>query len=269
MAAALLARRLFLYTGTDMALTWAERRRAYVIGGVALVALTALSGIAFAVLYEAPSCMDRKQNQDEAGVDCGGSCAYLCTAQVQPLRTPLVRAIATQSGRTDAVAYIENRNQAAEAKSAAYEVEIYAEGGLLLGKKSGVIDIPARATVPVFVPGVVQGVSAAPQAFVTFTDLKWRTARGEVEPVTVGLVALEDGSSPRVRATVANPSPRATYDRVFVATLYTASGIVIAASQTVVPSIPAAGEAQAVFTWSAPFPEPVARIDVRAQPRLP
>lgn len=250
-------------------MTWAERRRAYVIGGAILVALTILSGIVFAVIYEAPSCMDRKQNQDETGVDCGGSCAYLCAAEVQQLRTPLVRAISTQSGRTDVVAYVENRNQAAEVKGAAYEVEVYAEGGLLLGKKSGVVDIPAHATVPVFVPGVVQGIGSAPQAFITFSDLKWRAARGEVEPVTVGRIELEDGSSPRVRAVVGNPSPRATYDRVFVATLYSASGTVIAASQTVVPSIPALGEGEAIFTWNAPFPEPVTRVDVRAQPRLP
>lgn len=250
-------------------MTWADRRRAYVIGGAVLVALTLLAGIVFAVVYEAPSCSDRKQNQDEAGVDCGGSCAYLCAAQVQPVRAPLVRALATPSGRTDVVAYIENRNQAAEAKGAVYEVEVYGDGGVLLGKKSGTLDIPARATVPVFVPGVVQGVTSAPQAFVTFTDLKWRTARGEIEPVTIGTVTLQDGTSPRVRALVGNPSPRATYDRVFVATLYNAEGIVVAASQTVVPSIPALGESEAVFTWNAPFAEPVTRIEVRAQPRLP
>jgi hypothetical protein len=252
-----------------MALTWAERRRAYVIGGTILVVLTLLSGLVFAVVYEAPSCSDRKQNQDEAGIDCGGSCAYLCDAQVQQLRTPLVRALSTQSGRTDAVAYIENRNQTAEVKQATYEIEIYGDGGVLLGKKSGTVDIPARATIPVFLPGVVPGVTSAPQAFVTFTDLKWRTARGEIEPVTVGSVQLEEGASPRVRTMVGNPSPRATYDRVFIATLYNAQGIAIAASQTVVPNIPAVGEAEAVFTWSAPFTEPVTRVEVRAQPRLP
>lgn len=252
-----------------MALTWAERRRAYVIGGAVLAALTLLAGLVFAIVYEAPSCSDRKQNQDEAGVDCGGSCAYLCEAQVQQLRTPLVRAIATQSGRTDVVAYIENRNQAAEAKQATYEIEVYADGGMLLGKKSGTVDIPARATVPVFVPGVVPGVTSAPQAFVTFTDLAWRAPRGEIEPVTVGRVELTEGANPRVRTLVGNPSPRATYDRVFVATLYNAEGIAIAASQTVVPSIPATGEAEAIFTWNAPFQEPVTRVEVRAQPRLP
>lgn len=252
-----------------MAFTWADRRRFMIIGGASLVALTLLAGLGIAIVYEAPSCMDLKQNQDEEGVDCGGSCALLCATQVQQLRPTLARALPTSFGRTDAVVYVENRNQDAEAKGAKYEIEVFDEAGVLLGAKTGTIDIPARATVPIFVPGVVQGVTAAPRAFVTFTDIPWRMARGETEPLVVGRTDLADGESPRITVTVENPSPHTTHDRVLVATVFNASGIAIAASQTIVPSVPGLGSSEAVFTWNAPFPEPAARVEVRAQPRLP
>lgn len=252
-----------------MALTWADRRRAYLFGGVGAIGLMLVAAVAFSIMYEAPSCRDFTQNQDEAGVDCGGSCAYLCASQVQKLPPPEVRAISTASGRTDVVAYIENRNQGAEAKDAAFDVEVYSESGELLGKRSVRMDLPARTIVPVFVPGVVAGVTAAPKALVAFTDLKWRFARGEIEPVVIGRVDLADGLTPRVTAVVSNPSPAATHDRVLVASVYNSSGTIIAASQTVLSTIPALGERTAIFTWNAPFPEAAARVEVRAQPRLP
>ena len=252
-----------------MALTWATRRRVMIYGGAALVALTLLAGVVIAVVYEAPSCSDGKQNQGEAGVDCGGSCAYLCESQVQELRTPLVRALPTATGRTDVVAYIENRNQNAEAKDVRYTIEVYADGGVRIGSQTGTVDVPARATVPVFVPGVVSGISTAPQAFITFENLRWRNARGEAEPLSVGSTELLSGDAPRVRAVIENPGPQATYNRTVVATVFDASGRAIAASQTVLRSVPAGGNAEAIFTWTAPFPEAAARVEVRAVPELP
>lgn len=240
-----------------------------IIGGAALIALVLIAGIVIAIVYETPSCSDGKQNQDEVGIDCGGSCAYLCESQVQTVRTPLVRAISSPLGRTDVVAYVENRNQEAEAKNASYVVEVFGEGGALLGMRTGMIDLPARSVVPLFIPGIVLGIASSPQVFITFDGISWRIARGEEEPLRIGRATIVEGASPRVSALVENMVAEPTYDRTIIATVFGANDTVIGASQTVLKSIPALGSAEAVFTWTSPFPEPIVRVEVRAQPRLP
>lgn len=265
-----LVRRLFLYTDTHMALTWADKRRLYVIGGAVVIGIMLLAALGISALYEAPSCMDRKQNQDESGIDCGGSCAYLCKNEVQEPRVSFARAIANGNGRTDVIAYIENRNQSAEAKGARYEVEVFDEAGELLGKREGTIDLPPRSTVTLFVPGIYLGIGASPRAFVSFEeDLKWRNARGASEAITVTNADLILGEKPRVNAALTNISPTAVYNRTLIATVFDAGGVAIAASQTVVREIEGRGTEDAVFTWNEPFQGTAVRVEVMSVPLLP
>lgn len=251
-----------------MALDWAGKRRFYIIGGVSLVALMLLSGIVIAVMYEAPSCMDGKQNQDESGIDCGGSCAYLCSAEVDPARVSFARALTNLSGRTDFIAYVENRNAIAEAKSAQYVAEIFDAQGRLLGSKEGIVDLPARAIVPVFIPGV--GAGSAARAFLTIAETtKWRIPTDKKEPLTVGTVSMIPGDKARVTAPIENLSPRDEFDRTVIAVVFNANGEAVAATQTVLRVVSAFGKADAVFSWNEPFPEGATRAEVRVAPRLP
>lgn len=252
-----------------MALSWADKRRFYIIGGAVLIGLTLLLGVVFAVIYKVPSCADGKQNQDESGVDCGGSCQYLCNAEVEEPRVTFARAITT-NGRTDVIAYVENRNRSAEAKSASYAVEVFSEDGTLLGTRKGMLDLPARTTIPVFVPGVAAGTAFAPRAFISFEeDMKWRNVRDEVATLAVGNASLVPGDRPRVVATISNPSPTAVYDQEVVATVYGLDGLAIAASRTVVRVIDPLASKEAVFTWLDPFPTEATRVEVRVVPELP
>jgi hypothetical protein len=251
-----------------MALTWAGRRQAYILGGAAAAALLLIAGIAFAVVYEAPSCADGKQNQDEAGVDCGGSCAYLCPAGLMEPRVTYVRALSGAGGRTDVVASIENRNRTAEAKDASYRVEVFDAAGALLGAKEGTLDLPAYGSTPLFLAGVVPGVGTAPRAYVSFGEVRFRTARAE-ETLKVSGVEIVPGERPRVRATVSNGAASAAYERALVATVFAADGSVIAASRTVLRQVPAFGTSEAVFTWAEAFPESAVRAEVALVPLLP
>lgn len=253
-----------------MALTWADKRRTYIIGGAIALGIMLLSGIGIAVMYEAPSCTDGRQNQDETGIDCGGSCDFLCRNEVQAPRLSFARAVTNGSGRTDVIAYIENRNQDAEAKDAPYTVEVFDESGTLLGKREGRIDLPARSTVALYVPGVYVGIGATPRAFVSFEDdMRWRNARSGETPLAISNITLIPGMLPRVNATVSNAAPSAVYGRILVATVFNSEGVAIAASQTVVREVPGQGSAQAVFTWPEAFMGTAVRVEVTAVPLLP
>lgn len=253
-----------------MALTWGDKRRFVIIASFAALCVLLLSGILIAVLYDAPSCMDGRQNQDETGVDCGGSCAYLCRHEAQDPRLTFARAVTNGSGRTDVIAYVENRNQNAEAKDARYTVEVFDESGALLGKRESMIDLPARSIVALYVPGVYAGIGATPRAFVSFDEgTRWRNARGGESPLAVSGIKLTSGSRPRVDATVTNVAPSPVFNRTLIATVFDADGVAIAASQTVVREVPALGTASAVFTWPEAFSGTPVRVEVISVPVLP
>lgn len=254
-------------------MSWALERRALILTIIGLVALTLVAFIAVATFYEAPTCSDGKQNQDEEGIDCGGSCAYLCSSLVEhPTPTVLfVRALPQVGGRTDVLAYVENKNITSAVKGARYTIELYSENRTLLATQDGVMDIPAGAEVPVYVPYLFSGNQTVGQAFLSFEDasLVWFSA-SPIEPV----IAVEDigiantQTAPRITATIVNKTALPSAKTVFIASVYDARGNVIAASQTVTLPIPAFGSTPAVFTWNAPFTETPARIEVDPVPVL-
>src|SRR3970282_2599305 len=80
----------------------------------------------FFLFYRAPTCFDARQNGDEAGVDCGGSCQLLCGAESLPLLTkgdPRVLTLATSTYQV--VALIGNANATAEIYRARYALKLY------------------------------------------------------------------------------------------------------------------------------------------------
>ncbi len=238
------------------------------MGSAALIGIVLLAGIVIAVVYDAPSCTDLTQNQDETGVDCGGSCAYLCNDTVQAPRVQFARAIENGVGRTDVIAYVENRNAGAEANDAPYTVEVFATDGTPLGMRVGTIDLPARSTTALFVPGVA--AAGGVRAFVSFEDaMRWRTARSGDLPLVVSRIDRVEGDRPRITALLENPAPEAQYNRTIIATVFDVAGEAIAVSQTVVREVPALGTAEAVFTWNAPYRGQGARVEVVTVPELP
>lgn len=252
-----------------MALSWSERRRFLVIGGAALLALVLAGLLAFSFLHKAPSCTDGVQNGDETGIDCGGSCAYVCSVTVEAPRITFARAVAT-GGRTDVIAYVENRNRDEEAKAAAYTVELFDESGRLIGSDEGVLDLPARAIVPLFASSLAPGLAFTPRAFVSFSeDTKWRLMKEARAEPAVSDVVLLTGDNPRVTATVTNPSATGMGERAAVATVFDARGIAIAASRTVTQALAPRGSTQAVFTWPEPFNGEATKVEVRVVPQLP
>ncbi|KND47960.1 MAG: hypothetical protein AB199_04255 [Parcubacteria bacterium C7867-004] len=237
-----------------MNLNWADRRRFWLLGTAAVVFLLLVVGVGIAVMYETPSCMDKKLNQDETGVDCGGSCAYLCSADAEAPRVNFVRGIQNKQGRVDVIAFIENRNESAEAVRAGYTIEVRGEDNLVLAERTGTIDLPARTISPVFIPSIYQGTGVATRTFLTFMEpVKFSRAKERVAP-SVQNITLVPGDRPRLTATLKNSSAETIYNQKVVATIFsTSDNTAVGASQTVVREIPAQGTSEVVFTWNEPF----------------
>jgi hypothetical protein len=236
-----------------------------ILGGIGLVVLIVLAILLFPLVYRAPSCSDKKQNQGEAGVDCGGPCPYLCQAQVEAPVVRFTQAFSPAAGKTDIIAYVDNPNQNAYAKGVSYTLSVYGTDNVLIGRTNGTLELPPASTVPVFIPNLPTGGQEAAHAFLTIDPdaIRWQAGADTRLMPRVGSPSIGGtAENPRVVAALANPYPEPLAGVFVVATVFDASGNVIDASQTVLPAIPAQGASTATFTWNAPFASAPTRVDV-------
>lgn len=245
---------------------WAHKRRFVVISLFAAIVLAIIAIAAFSIFYHTPTCTDKKMNQDETGIDCGGSCSTLCSVGATAVPPATVRFTRTliQSGRTDVIAYVDNANSDAYATNAAMTLEAYkADGSVVTAHVT--VDLAPRTSVPVFIPGVASAGAGIHQAFLTFDagSPMWKRGTAVDAPTTVtNIVTLTPETRPRITATLVNNTARAIYNTTVTATVFDADGTALAASQTVVPTLPPQGTSPMIFTWNEPFTAPVVRVDM-------
>lgn len=241
---------------------WAHKREWTVRAVLTAFVIAVLCIIGFAIFYRTPTCTDNKQDGDETGVDCGGSCSTVCSAQAQPASVRFARVLA-QSGREDLIAYIDNPNTDAYAQRADLVIAVYRADGHVL-EKHAYIPLLANSATPLFIPDIAN--AEVQQAFVSFASGSpmWTKGTGGSEsmPKASNIVVGGTPDSPRITTTVTNPTAYPENGVPFIASVFAADGTIVAASQTVVPTIPAQGSAQAVFTWNEAFSEPYARVDI-------
>ena len=254
-------------------MSWAAKRRFIILLIVGAVVVAFLSVVLIATFKQVPSCSDGVQNQNEEGVDCGGPCSYLCVEQERPPTVLFTQAINNGAGRVDIVASVENRNVTSAAKNVPYRVQLYARDHTLIFESSGVIDLPAGARVPVFIPGAFAGKQTVANAFLTIASSSPQWFRMTADPRIVPAVSnIKQGgaaTAPRVEAVLSNTSTTALANVPVVVFVRDEQGTVIAASQTVVSAIPAQGQAVAIFTWNSAFTRPPASLEVSPLIPLP
>lgn len=253
---------LFLYT---VRMSWAVRRQVIVVSVLLAVVVALVAAIVIPIVYETPSCSDRKQNQDETGVDCGGACTRLCLADAREPRIDFVRHFTNAQGRTDAIAYVTNPNRTGAIDDARFSVEVYGTDGTVLARSEGTVDLAPGATVPVYLPNVFSGNLEVARAFITFDPNSLVVERYEDERIIPRYnndALLTGAGSPRVSASFTNPSAYMLRDIPVIATVFDASGNAIGATQTLLSELPPQGSAEVVFVWNEPFSAAPARIDV-------
>lgn len=251
---------------------WAKRRKRTILLIVGVVVVAVVTIILTAVLYKAPSCSDNKQNQDEAGVDCGGSCAYRCTTQEIDPTVLFALPLRNSAGRTDLIASVENKNTDAAAKKVSYSAKLYTSDVSFIREVTGTLDLPPRTTVPIYIPGIASGVAVARVVFSIDTRaVKWYTMA--VDPRIVPVVSHSTlggtQAAPRVEAELTNSSITTLSNVHAIVMIHGTSGNIIAASETILPTIPAQGQATALFTWNEAFPGTPSRIQVEPVIPLP
>jgi hypothetical protein len=166
----------------------ARRRKQLLYGGI-LLAIFILLVVAFYFVFVKPeaSCSDGIQNQNEEGVDCGGSCGNVCLQNALPLKLiGKVNLLYVGLERASLLAKVENPNSALAARSFDYKFDVYDEAGNFLTSASGKSFIYAREFKYILVPNLAYPVDRISRVDFTSSNPAWTSASDFVRPaVTV------------------------------------------------------------------------------------
>jgi hypothetical protein len=243
--------------------SWAAKKQ-FTYLSLFIGVLLVLVGIPlFAFFYEAPTCFDGKHNGRETGIDCGGSCKQLCSAD---FLSPIVSwrlAHRVTSSTYNLVAYVENPNVEATASNVVYRFKVYDRNGILITHVEGVTDLMPQKVTPIFEGGVQVGTRVpATITFEFLTDPFWRKGVNDNEIfVTESRVSRTD-SRPRLDAMVENRSLYAEHAISFIAIVYDENNNAFASSKTVLSTLNPKSKLPIVFTWPEAFARSVSRIEI-------
>jgi hypothetical protein len=254
----------FLYFLYTVRMDWGNRRKIFVETVLALCGVVLVIVVLVAVFYKAPSCTDNKQDGNETGIDCGVGCPYLCSSdEIAPLVVFAIP-VSPQYGRTDLIAYVANKNVSAQVQGAQYSVVLYDRFNKRVAAKTGTVNLLPASTAPIFIPDLYQGNDPIATAFVTFATSTLLWQHDSARPIIPQQTQLQifDGATPKITATLTNPTAYPIYNETVVATVFNAKNNAIAASQTVIPTLPAQGSAPIVFTWNKEFSSKPVRVEI-------
>lgn len=227
-------------------------------GIVALLASITLLGW-YVFIYEPPSCADGVQNQDERGVDCEGVCALMCV--VPRVDAVWSRAVLSAEGVYHGVALIKNPEPGARGTEMSYSMSLYDSGNILVAERRGTLDLAPGETRVLFEPNIITRERVPVRTLMKIDGGVWERAEQVANPIRV-LPGSVDEEARTLVATIENTTSQPIGDVVATALLYDREGVLITASQTTVPTLPARGRQDITFTWSLPFERPVTTSDI-------
>ncbi len=246
--------------------TWGQKRQWLILSILLLLLLGAAGTITALALHKAPMCTDGKQNGTEEGVDCGGTCTYLCVADLKKPSVRFATPVFPEQGRTDVIAYIDNSNPEAGVPHAGYTLELLDAQGTVVAEKSGTVNLTPNSTAPIYIPHAYDGSKTVAQAFLTIDPDSIVYPRNYpkliVPPASEIQIIGGDTSSPKITATLSNPTAHVLYGVTVVITVFDAHDNAIAASRTLVPTLPSQGTAPIVFTWNTAFRAAPVRVEI-------
>jgi hypothetical protein len=246
---------------------WSTRRKIF-YGGIMAVFLLFVFILIFNTYFnKKPTCFDGKQNGEETGVDCGGSCQKICTFQVDQVSVLWRRAFKVASGRYNAIAYLENKNINALVQRVNYRFRFADKDNVFIASREGTAYIPPTGKFAIFEPAV--GVGGSDIVYTTFEFIQvpiWQQAPEdklkEIRINTSEYLLEDQNTTPRLTAKIKNNSLFKIPNISVVAILYDDLGNAIDSSRTFVDMLDREEEEVLIFTWQERFKENVSNIEI-------
>lgn len=245
-------------------MSWARRRKTIYISTILAIFLVVIVVPTVIHFYKAPTCFDSKMNQDELGVDCGGSCTLLCSSQYVPLNVLWSRFSKVNDGVYNVLAYVENPNINAGAADLDYVFKLYDKQGLLLKERYGRTFAPANKIMSVFETEMLTGNLIPDRVEFSFsTQAVWLKQDSVENGLSISQsVVSRDNTSPRLTFTLQNKTLKEIKQIEAIAIVYNADGNTVAFSKTIVDSLLGKESRDVSFNWPKPFTDTYARTEI-------
>ncbi len=244
--------------------SWASKRRLIYISLIAGFFVLIFAYPIFSLVYEAPSCFDAVQNQNETGIDCGGVCDAVCEFETVPPVILWSRVLRVEEGVYDAVARIENQNVTSGASRVPYSFKLYDENGVLIAERLGATFINPSEQLVVFEGAIKTGKRAPIRVFFEFLENpKWVKIKEAAPTLSIqNQTFTDDGVKPRLRAEISNNTFNSVERIVLTAVVFDLEGNAIAASKTEVDRILPQSSKTISFIWPQTFRDIPTRIEI-------
>lgn len=240
-------------------MSWASRRQFAYLSVVIIFIAFVLFLLLRPIIFRTPTCTDNRQNGDEQGVDCGGSCLKICAFQATNPVVLWARAFPVSGNSYNLLAYAENQNQNGAAYEAEYEFKVYDTNNILISRRTGKTFIPPNQRFAVFESRFNSSQKVPKNVTFEFkTPITWwkKDSLIQTQPIKVDRVILgDDSQSPSLTARVLNESIIDIPEYDAYAILYDANKNAIAVSKTRGNNLKSNTEKLMLFTWLEPFVE--------------
>ena len=244
-----------------MAISWAAKKQLTYFSVFLIIIIGVAVG--FYLNITVPSCTDKKQNQDEKGVDCGGQCSKECLGEIKDLAVLWSKPLKVTGNIYDAVALAENRNLFLSVKSAKYQFKFYDDRNILIASKEGEIFVNPGRKFAIFENNVDTGSRKPAKVFLEFQkNINWEIYKGENLGLVVTKKEYQDDPMPSISATLENKTLAAIKGIYAVAVIYADDGNAIAASATKIGEIKEGASVDIFFTWPEKFGEEYSRDEI-------
>lgn len=258
-----------MYFWYDTYMSWASKRQTKYFVIFIIIFIVSIVFIFYPILTKKPQCDDGKQNGQETGVDCGGSCTKVCLASVASPVILWSRAFPVTNTVYNLVAYVENQNKDSAVREAHYEFRIYDSNNLLIARREGVTYIPPNKQFAIFESRFDAGKSDIRSVRFELDDnLSWvrQSPSLDLLPFHVDQLILDDSSvTPTLSARLNNDSIYDMPEFDAIAILYDENHNVVNVSRTQKDGLSSGRNMPLYFTWPKIFDREVVSKEVLIQ----
>ncbi len=246
-------------------------RRQLVVLAILAAFFIVVGGTVVYRLLPAPTCFDNRQNQGEAGMDCGGPCIPCALAEAKPIEVFWVRFVKTREGTYDVAAELKNPNAALGAKTFDYEFKLHDTAGVVVAVRRGRSFLYPGELAHLIEVGLVSG-RVLERASLAISNPEWVVSEAGPPDLIAGgkehSVESTDGTLfSLVRASLSNRASADIPEVRLGVLLFDSDGNLVGASATVLERIRAGEVRPVAFRWPVSFGDRVASITV--EPRIP
>lgn len=244
-------------------MSWGNKRRNSILLIFFIIFFAITAGLAFLYLYEEPTCFDNKRNGSETGIDCGGSCALVCSNETLDLFVHWKRYFEVSPGVYNVIAYVENKNPDAGINNIQYEFKLFDTEGTPLDQRTGSFSIKPKEIIPIIQNNLLTGeLKPVRLDFTLNSDFTWQ----KMNPRRTDILIADEQNPPesftKITAKLINTDISQIDDISSIIIVYDENNNAIASSSTFVEKLSGGEDRQIVFTWPANFNDQIFRWEI-------